>query len=783
MKIPLSWLRELAPNEASLDELFAVLSELGLPVESVTPIGEDLTGVVIAEVLEVHRIEGADRIRRIIVDDGLDEPTQVVCGAWNFDVGATVPFARVGTVLPGDFKIGTRKMKGVESSGMICASDELGLPGGDHAGIMLLPDGLTAGTDFSEAMGIEPDVVIELEINPNRPDAMSVAGVARDVAARLGVPFRLPEPVLEAKGEAEPITVEVLDTRACPRFTARVVRGVEVGPSPAWIAQRLTLAGMRPINNVVDASNYVMLELGQPNHAYDLAKLHGRGIKVRMAREGEAIVTLDDVERKVGPLDLLICDATDEPIGIAGIMGGASTEVDDTTTDVLLEAADFDQLTLAWTSKRLALRSEALSRFEKGIDTGGIERAQARFVELLAASGAFATATVVDAGPGRPAKAPVRVRTERVNALLGTELGDGRIKELLDPIGYTTTIVEPGQLDVVIPTWRPDSAVEIDVVEEVARTYGYSAIERTVPTSTLTGHLTDHQRDRRLVRQVLAGVGASEAWTTTFVAPAEVAAAGLDPANAVRVTNPLVADESLLRPSLLPGMLRALAYNASHRRPGTWLFEVGNTFRVPAADRPAYAELDEREVVAVALGGSDASAAVSVWHALVEGLLLRDVRLEAAEAAGLHPTRTARVLVADEPVGFVGEVDPAVLDAAEVPERVGWLELDLRALLRAPHGPDQMRPISRFPSSDVDLSFEVDESVPAGAVLRTIELAGELLVDAVLFDVYRSGAKRSLTYRVRFQAPDRTLTDDELGTARQRLIDAVEAAHPATLRG
>ncbi|MCU1375600.1 MAG: pheT, partial [Actinomycetia bacterium] len=727
MRIPVSWLRELAPTEASLDELMAVLSELGLPIESVTPIGDDLTGVVIAKVVEIDAIEGADKIRRVMVDTGGDELTQVVCGAWNFDVGAVVPFATVGTVLPGDFKIGTRRMKGVESSGMICASDELGLPGGDHSGIMLLPDGLPLGADFSEAMGITADVVLEIEVNANRPDAMSVAGVARDVAARLGVQLRLPEPTLDAQGESAPISVDVVDTAGCPRFTARVIGDVTIGPSPTWIQHRLTLAGMRPINNVVDASNYVMLELGQPTHAYDLAKLAGRGLRVRRARDGETLVTLDDVERRFSTEDLLICDAEDAPVGIAGIMGGASCEVDGTTTEVLLEAADFDPLTISWTSKRLALRSEASARFEKGIDSGGMDRAAARFVELLRETGAVATTTAADEGPGRPAPAPVRVRTARVNALLGTELGDRRIKELVDPIGFTTTVVEPGLLDVAIPTWRPDSAVEIDVVEEIARMHGYSMIERTVPTSTLAGGFSAHQRERRLVRQILMGAGASEAWTTTFVSEAELRRAAQDPAQAVAVSNPLVADESLLRTSLLPGLLRSLAYNASHRELGVWLFEVGNVFRLP----PAGQQLpDEREVVSVVLGGGDATDAVSVWNVLVEGLLLRDTRLEATEEPGLHPTRTARIFVDDELAGFVGEVDPAVLEASAIPERVGWLEVDLRTLLQSPHGPDQLVGVSRLPSSDLDLSFEVEEATPAGAVLHTMRLAGvDLLVD------------------------------------------------------
>ena len=779
MRVPLSWLRDFAPIDVPLDELLAVLSELGLPVESVTHVGGDLTGVVVAKVREVHRIDGADKIRRILVDTGAGDLTQVVCGAWNFDVGATVPFATVGTVLPGDFKIGTRKMKGVESSGMICAADEMGLPGGDHAGIMLLPDELTSGADFAEAMGVVPDVVLELEVNPNRPDAMSIAGVARDIAARLGLPFTMPDATLRAAGDGAPVAVEVLDERACPRFVAQVIEGVQVGSSPAWLAQRLTLAGMRPINNVVDVSNYVMLELGQPNHAYDLDKLPGRGLRVRMARAGETLVTLDDLERRFTDEDLLICDGEDTPVGIAGIMGGASSEVSAGTTTLLLEAALFDPLTISWTSKRLALRSEASARFEKGIDRGGVDRAVARFVDLLGATATTARADVrADEKPG----APVRVRTERVNAVLGTDLTDAQIKHHLDPIGFTTEVRDRGQLDVAIPTWRPDSAVEIDVIEEVARMYGYSAIERTVPRAALTGGLTRYQRDRRLVRQVLAGAGASEAWTTTFVSADELERCGLDAAAAVVVANPLVADESRLRTSLLPGLLRSIAYNASHRELGVWLFEIGNVFRLPGDPLP-----DEREMVAVALGGADAPAAVATLRVLLDGLLVRDWRIEAATAPGLHPTRTARVVVDGAAVGFVGEIDPSVLDASSVPERVGWLELDLGALLEAPHGADQMAPVSRFPSSDLDLSFEVDDATPAGDLVRTMRSAGvDVLADVALFDVYRgsgvAGGRRSLTYRVRLQAKDRTLTDDELAAARQQLIAAVEQHHAATLR-
>jgi phenylalanyl-tRNA synthetase beta chain len=783
VRVPLSWLRDFAPLDLPADDLIAVLNDLGLAVESVEHVGGGLDGVVVARVLEIDAIPKADKIRRVVVDAGAGEPVQVVCGAWNFAEGDLVPLATVGAVLPGDFAIAARKMKGVASHGMLCAADELGLPGG-HEGILVLPAGLEPGTPFADATGITPDVVVDLEVNANRPDAMSVAGVARDLAARLGLPFAVPTPAPTTGPAVAPVTVEVEVPDRCGRFVAQVVTGVTVGPSPAWIANRLTLAGMRPINNVVDASNYVMLELGQPTHPYDLARLPGRGLRVRLAREGEVLVTLDEVERRLTPDDLLICDATDTPVGVAGVMGGASSEIDAGTAEVLLEAAWFDPMSVSRSSRRLKLRTEASARFEKGCDWQVPGVAAARFCELLAGSGAVAAGPAVDVPGEVPEPPPVRLRTARVNELLGTELTDGAIAGYLGPIGFTTETVAPGEHEVRIPSWRPDSAVEIDVVEEVARLHGYAAIPRTVPTSTLAGGLTAYQRDRRLVRQILAGAGASEAWSGTFLAEADLVRRGLDVDEAVRVANPLVAEESLLRTSLLPGLVSAVAYNAGRRQPGVHLFEIGHVFRRPAGgDLP-----DERELVAVALAGCDAREARAVWDVLVEGLLLDDARLEAATAPGMHPTRTAAVVVEGERIGYLGEVDPDVLAASGISERVAWLQVDLEQLLGAPHGFRTYRAVSRFPSSDIDLAFEVDESTPAGDVAGTLRRAGGDLLDAVtLFDVYRGEqvgeGRRSLAFSVRFQALDRTLTDDEVATARKRLIEAVEAAHPATLRG
>ena len=780
MKVPLSWLRDFVPVDLPVDELVLVLGELGTPVEEVHRIGEGLDGVVVAKVLTVDRIPNADKIRAITVDDGLGEPTPVVCGAWNFEAGATVAFARVGAVLPGDFAIGRRKMKGVESRGMICSARELDL-GDDHEGILVLPDGIAdPGTPFADAMGITRDVVLELEVNANRPDAMSIVGVARDLAAKLDLPFALPAPKVGAPAGDRVATIVNDAPDVCGRFLGQVLTGVEIKPSPPDIANRLTAAGMRPINNVVDASNYVMLELGIPNHAYDLDRLPGGGLRVRHARDGEVLTTLDEVDRTLAADDVVITDAEDVPVGIAGVMGGASSEISETTTDVLLEAAWWKPIAIARTSKRLNLRTEASARFEKGTDWALLDVAVARFAELL---GLTPAGPLVDVGGELPPRDAITVRTARVNAMLGTSLASSEIAALLDRIGFTST-TSGEDLRVALPTWRLDSATEIDVIEEVARLYGYSRIERTVPRSPLAGGLTSLQRDRRLVRHVLAGSGALESWTTTFLSPTAVQRAMLDVDDCVVVTNPLVADENLLRPSLLPGLLTSIAYNESHRNLRAALFEIGKTFRRPLTGEQLP---DEREMAAVAVAGADAQEAVTAWQAVVDGLLVPDARLENGATPGLHPTRAARIVVGGDTLGWLGEVDPDVLRAFDIVERVAWLEVDLGALLSMPHGADQYAPISRFPSSDVDLAFEVDEDVPAGAVEDTLRAASALVVDVRLFDIYRgnqvAAGRRSLAYTIRLQADDRTLTDDDAAAARSALIDAVTSAHGATLRG
>jgi phenylalanyl-tRNA synthetase beta chain len=696
---------------------------------------------------------------------------------------------------------------------MLCSSREVGL-GSDHAGILILPPGLAVGDDFGDAMGIEPDVLYDLEINPNRPDAMSVAGVARDLAARLGVPFELSDPVVdEAPAErVEGVTVEIEAPDLCGRFTGRVLRGVTVGESHPLIARRLTLLGMRPINSLVDASNYVMLELGQPSHPYDLAKVGGGGFRVRRARAGETLVTLDGVERPLTTDDLLICDGLDVPIGVAGVMGGADTEIDDTTTEVVVEMAWFLPIAVATTSRRLRLRSEASARFEKGCDPEVIERAHARMAELLAPSGVRIERGIVDVRGDLPDRAPVRVRTARVNRLLRTELTADRMRELLAPIGFAARAAGD-DLDVTIPPWRYDSATEIDVVEEVARHHGYANIGRRVPPAAHTGRLTERQRERRRLRSLLVGRGLSEALPLPFLAPGDLERCGL-PGDGIEIANPLVAEESVLRTSLLPGLVKALATNAARRNTGVGLWEVGHVFRHPGGEAgptaggagagggvngtmagagraPEHSDgrlPDEREALGVALGGREAPEAVHEWRAVAVVLDVAGVDVRNGPVPGLHPSRSARLVgPGGEPVGALGEVDPAVLDAHGIGERVAWLEVDLDVVAGLPRTGRTYRPVSVYPSSDIDLAFEVDEAVPASDVEATLRsAAGDRLATLRLFDVYRgpgiAEGRRSLAYTLRLEALDHTLTDDEVADVRRRGVEAVERAHAATLR-
>lgn len=785
MRIVLSWLNDLAPVGDDVHALADTMTRLGMQVEEVVQFGGTVDGVITARVLRTERHPEAAKVHRVWVDAGDGVERHVWCGAFNMQAGDVIPLATPGTAMPDGRSIEPRPILGIDSQGMLCSARELGL-GDDHTGILILPGDTPLGLPYGEALGLTSETVFELDLTRNRPDCWGHLGVARDLAAHLGIAQPTWSSAVSAvttDGPERSATVDLIDGDRCARFTTLVISGVRVGLSPDWMARRLSAAGMRPINNVVDVSNYVMLELNQPNHAYDFDALGGGGFRIRLASEGERIITLDGVERTLTADDLLICDALDQPIGgVAGVMGGQHSEISDATTTIALEIAWFEPTAITRTMNRLGLRSEASGRFERGVDPYGMPLAQSRFVELLRET---CPDLVVHAGAvdARHASAPaqerpIAVRVAQVNRILGTSLDATTIASLLDPIGYRTSGVddaaETGVIGVVLPSWRPDSTEEIDIVEEVARHVGYERLGKSVPSSKMHGRLSPIQQRRRALREVLVGLGLDEAISETFLRADDLDASRLAD-DVVRVSNPLVADEDVLRPSLRPGLLRAIAFNESHRRTGVTLFEIGRVY--PPGDRSG--ELPaEYEALGVALAGAGAPDAMQVWREVASAMGFGARVDQGTVPPGLHPTRSATLSLGRDVIGAVGEIHPDVLDAFDVRERVAWLELDLSRLLAIEPKIPQWKAVSRYPSTDLDFAFVVPDSVPAEKVDKAIrQAAGSLLVDLALFDVFRGAglpeASRSLAYRVRLQAPDRTLVDDDIVAVQGKVVAGV----------
>ncbi len=774
MKIVHSWLNELVPVGDDVDMIADTMSDLGLVVDEVLQVGATVTGVITARVVRTERHPDAAKVHRVFVETGDGLERHVWCGAFNMHADDIVPLATPGTAMPDGRVIEPKPILGIQSDGMLCSASELGL-GDDHTGIVILPAGTPLGVPYGEALGLAPETVYDLDVTRNLPDCWGYLGVARQVAARLALPLAAPTSTVAATAGAptRQATVELIDGDRCARFTSTVISGLHVTSSPNWIARRLAAAGMRSINNVVDVSNYVMLERNQPNHAYDLDTLGGGGFRVRCARDGETMVTLDGIERTFTSEDLLICDATDTPIGVGGIMGGLDSEISETTNTIALEIAWFEPLGLAKSAGRLGLRSEASVRFDRGVDPLGMPVAIARFVELLRLTcpDLVVHEGMVDARSAHLPVAPViDVRVAKVNALLGTSLTSVQICGLISGLGF----LAEGQdtLTVAVPSWRPDCTAEVDIIEEVARQYGYGNVGKTVPKSAMHGRLSPVQARRRRLRDVLLGLGLDEVMPNPFLADDDLIRAGLG-GPAVRIVNSLVAEESVLRTSLRPGLLKAVAFNESHRRPEVSLFEIGHAYPPGDGELPA-----EYEELAIVLAGRDALAAMAVWREIVSTMGFGARVDQSNPPAGLHPTRSATLSVGRDVIGVVGEVHPDVLDAYGVDERVALLELNLSVVLANEAKVPAWKPTSRFPSSDLDLAFATPDSVIAEKVEKAIkQAAGALLVDVALFDVYRGpglpGDARSLAYRLRLQALDHTLSDTELTEIRNKVVAGV----------
>ena len=781
MKILHSWLNDFADFGTDVDAIAASLTKLGLAVESVEQVGLPVKGVVVAKVLRTESHPDAAKVHRVYVDAGDGVEKHVWCGAFNMKPGDLIPLATLGTNMPDGRVISQRGILGIDSEGMLCSGTELGITA-DATGIMILPTHLELGADVFSALGIDQDVVFDLDVTRNRPDCTGYLGVARGLAAHLKIPLKLTAKPQEratwTNGKKIDVGVDIRADDRCGRFGVTVMSGVVVTDSPAWIAQRLSRAGMRSINNVVDVSNLVNLEMNQPNHAYDLEKV-ADGFIVRCANEGEVVVTLDDASRTLSAQDLLICDAKNEPVGIAGIMGGAGSQISETTTTIALEIAWFEPLGIAASVSRLGLRTEASLRFERGVDAYGGRAAAERFAQLLSLT--CPNLVVHDGGAdAKTSSLPEQMRTtnlrlDQIRRVLGVDVAVDRVRELLSPIGFELS--KPDKLNsvvVTIPSFRPDCTQEIDVIEEIARHFGFDEIGKIVPKSPVHGRLSAVQQRRRIVREFVLSLGASEAMPNPFLAPGDLLRCGLSEDNALRLANPLVAEESVLRTSLRPGLLQSIAYNQSHRINDIKLFEVGHVYPQGSEQLP-----DEHEVLCVVFAESDATKAMDMWSQFSAFLGVGAQLFQDAAPAGFHGTRSAQLRRGKIVLGAVGEIDPTVLANFGVTGRVACLEINLSIVLGETPKVAAAQVVSKYPSSDFDLAFVVPQAVPAGTLLKSLRQAGgNLLVDAVLFDIYRGTGvaddSRSLAFRLRFQAPDRTLGETEIADARSRCIAAAQ---------
>ncbi|MYG93280.1 MAG: phenylalanine--tRNA ligase subunit beta [Acidimicrobiia bacterium] len=799
MKVSLNWLSDyidLAPSRP--EETAQVLESLGHEVEETERLSPDFGRVVTARVVEVEAHPRADRIRVCRVTAG-DEPQTVVCGAWNFEAGATVAWALPGATLSGGTEIGRRSILGVESNGMICSERELGL-GDDAEGILVFDAGVALGEDLA-GFGSLTDTVLDLSITPNRPDVMSYVGVARELAAYHRIDYRLPEPVFPQVDGRSRIGITIEDPTGCYRFVSREVRGCRVSPSPFWMRTRLRASGQRPISNVVDITNYVLLELGQPIHAFDLEELGGHRIVVRRAYPGERLTTLDGVARDLTPSDLVVADH-ERASALAGTMGGGASEVTEKTTEVLIEAASWDPPTVLHMSKRHGLRTEASARFERGVDPALAPAAATRAAQLvhrLAGGQALAEMTDVVARSDRLRPVTIDFELREAERILGPGFDTTRVTDLLSRLHLGVEGDDP--IRVEVPTFRPDLTRPADLVEELARLWGYNNFPERVPRGPGGGR-SDSQRRTRTLRQALCGLGFSESVSLSFMRASEIDAWGWDDqderARVIHLKNPLREEESILRTTLLPGLLRVARYNHSHGLDEVAIFEMGRVFLDrPHQVLPKVPDQPERVGLLATgrLGGSglgvtrrpvDFYTVSAVWRALSHQLDFEDWRLEPVETAGWHPARAARLLLDGEQVGIMGEVHPAVVRRAELSGRVIAMELDLAPLV-SDRRHWQFRAPSVFPPYTFDMAFEAPEGLAADDLLSaTGEAAGEVLESARVFDEFRGDplgrGRKSLAINYTLRAPDRTLSSEETGEALRSMAEAARALG-AELRG
>ncbi len=762
IRIPVSWLREYVEVDATTVEIAERLAVSTFELEAISPRGvPDLDGNLglfrVGRVLEAGKHPNADRLQLCQVDVGESEPRQIVCGAWNFGAGATVAVALPGAVLPGGQKLERAKLRGSVSDGMILSERELDI-GADHSGIIVLSKPWEPGTPLADVLPLL-DEVIEAETSFNRPDLLSIYGIAREVAAVFNCELKpMPGRELHRPADPELVDVKLDDTIGCPRYVGRLFRDARIGPSPEWMKARLTAAGMRPISNAVDVTNYVMLALGSPLHAFDRRKLAQGRIVVRRATPGEELRTLDGELRKLDPDDLVIADA-ERAVALAGIMGGEETEVTDETEDLLLEAANFEPVGIMRSSERLGLRTEGSNRWEKGVDPYLAEQAAIYATELLVELTKARYAGEIDAQGDLPVRPVTRMRPERTDALTGTTIPLTEQRRILERLGFE---VEERAGVVTVPTWRArDVTREVDVIEEVVRIWGLDKVPFTLPQRReMFGRLTVEQRLRRLCEDVLVGAGFSEAYTPALV-----------PDGPLRIVNPMNHHQAALRTTLLDGLVEAAQRNMNAGNEDVALFEIARVYL------PSDGELPEERLRLGGIVEGGFARAKGALETLYRALRV-DLEVERTQEPFLHPGKAART-----GAGWLGELHPARLEGSW-----GVFELDLETLFAAVKPVSHHVDVISYPPVRQDLAVAVAEDVAAGDLVAAArEAAGEELRDVRVFDVYHGEqvgeGRKSVALSLTFQSAERTLSDEDAGALRARIVEALAARFGAELRG
>lgn len=809
MKIPLSWLKDYVDIDVAPAELASLLTFSGTEVEGIRTIGGDFTGLVVGEVLSVERHPNADRLTVCQVNDGTATLT-VVCGAPNVAAGIKVPLAKIGATLPNGLTIKKAKVRGVESSGMLCAEDELGLSE-NHEGLMILPPESRTGAPLSEILG-PPETVLELEVTPNRPDCLSLIGIARELAALLKKPLKVPAPAVPEN--ATPVqsltTVVVEDGEGCPRYTGRVISGLRNGPSPRWMQQRLANAGIRPINVLVDVTNYVMLECGQPLHAFDFERLADRRIVVRRARPDERMSTLDSTERKIDPEMLLIADGR-KPVAVAGVMGGAGSEIEKGTTTVLLESACFKPSDVRKTAKRLALSTESSYRFERGVDIERVEWASQRAAQLMCElAGGVAAKGVIDVFPVQPARPRVTLRFDRTRDLLGIALGNEDMMAIFGALGLNVVAADKIRCEVEIPAFRVDLRQEADLIEEIARIHGLDKIPSPMPVAKLVSGAED--RDTRALmalRSSLTGLGLREIMNYSFLSERLLALVGYgDPAARIALPNPISADHTVLRDSFVAQMIETLGRNRSRQAAEASLYELGRVFfrqadgRYGEEDRVCIGLMGPVGRQGMAKQGPVSDTEMFQWlRGILEtlcraqhvdevsrgGLSRLDLELVPMEAPCFEAGQAVRIKLGGQDCGVMGLVAERVRAEWRLSDPVGVLELAVAPLLAKALRVPSARPVATYPSVERDVAMVVGDGVTHEDVVRQVwAVAPAELVDIRLFDVYRGESlgqgRKSMAYALTYRSMEKTLTDEAANVFHDKIKDGLRKALGADIR-